>query len=60
MDKREAVLKIQRMSIAEKIAMLCETEEAYVRNLIEGAVQDGQKQRRSRQAAALPAIKKAQ
>ena len=40
MDKKEALEKLEGLSIEEKIAMLSETEEAYVRGFIEGAILD--------------------
>ena len=39
MDKKEAArLKMKQMTIEEKIALLSETEEAYIRGFIEGAI----------------------
>jgi hypothetical protein len=38
MDKKQA-LKMKQMTIEEKIALLSETEEAYIRGFIEGAIQ---------------------
>jgi len=38
MDKKQA-LKMKQMTIEEKIAMLSETQEAYIRGFIEGAIQ---------------------
>ena len=40
MDKKEALEKLEGLSIEEKIALLSETEEAYVRGFIEGAILD--------------------
>ena len=37
-NKKEAMLKMRRMSIEEKIAMLSETDEAYIRGFIEGTI----------------------
>jgi len=39
MDKKQdAMLKMKQMTIEEKIALLSETEEAYIRGFIEGAI----------------------
>jgi len=38
MNKEKAMLKIQKMSIEEKVAMLSETDEAYIRGFIEGTI----------------------
>ena len=38
MDKKEALKKLEGLNIEEKIALLSETEEAYVRGFIEGAI----------------------
>ena len=43
MDKKGALAKLEGLSLEEKIAMLSETEEAYVRGFIEGAILDSQK-----------------
>ena len=48
MDKKGAFKKLEGLSIEEKIAMLSETEEAYVRGFIEGAILDEQNQRQNR------------
>ena len=40
MDKKEALVKLEGLSLEEKIAMLSETEEAYVRGFIDGAILD--------------------
>jgi hypothetical protein len=37
-NKEEAVLKMRQMSIEEKIAMLSEKDEAYIRGFIEGTI----------------------
>ena len=38
MDKKETMLKMQKMSIQEKIAMLSDKDEAYIRGFIEGTI----------------------
>jgi len=38
MDKKETILKMRKMSIEEKIAMLSDKDEAYVRGFIEGTI----------------------
>jgi hypothetical protein len=37
-NKEEAMLKMRQMSIEEKIAMLSEKDEAYIRGFIEGTI----------------------
>ena len=49
MDKKEALEKLEGLSIEEKIALLSETEEAYVRGFIEGAILDGPNQQQNSQ-----------
>ena len=49
MDKKGAFKKLEGLSIEEKIAMLSETEEAYVRGFIEGAILDEQNQRQNKE-----------
>jgi hypothetical protein len=49
MDKKEAIMKMRQMSIEAKVAMLSETEEAYIRGFMEGAILFGcQTQKQSR------------
>ena len=44
MGKKEGnMLKMKQMTIEEKIALLSETEEAYIRGFIEGAIQQKRK-----------------
>ena len=38
MDRKETILKMRKMSIEEKIAMLSDKDEAYVRGFIEGTL----------------------
>jgi hypothetical protein len=38
MDKGEMIKKMRKMSIEQKLALLSETEEAYIRGFIEGAI----------------------
>jgi hypothetical protein len=37
-NKKDAMLKMRQMSIEEKIALLSETDEAYIRGFIEGTI----------------------
>jgi hypothetical protein len=56
MNKKEGtMLKMKQMTIEEKIALLSETEEAYIRGFIEGSILWGYQTQKQKHK---PAVKK--